>query len=276
MNILDRIRSDKLREVEERRSGQDEDSLKSVCADLPPPRGFASTVLKGRPPEGMRQPGSTLSVIAEIKKASPSVGVIREDFDPVRIACSYAEGGADCVSCLTDEPYFMGSIEYLARIREAVSLPILRKDFMLDTWQVWEARQAGADAILLIAGFVEEDMLRRIRDTAAEAGLDVLVEIHHEDELEMALRLDPDVLGINNRNLRTENFVTDISTTLNLVSRVPRHLALISESGIRNHEDVRKLESTGLDGILVGEHLMKEPDPGRAIRERLGLGHHAS
>jgi len=274
MNILDRIRRDKQSEVENRRSTLDEHSLRQACRDLPPPRGFASAVLGSRSGEVVRQAASRLSVIAEVKKASPSAGVIREDFDPVEVACSYEEGGADCISCLTDAPYFQGSIDYLSRIREAVALPILRKDFILDPWQVWEARHAGADAVLLIAGFVETDVLQRIRDTAAEAELDVLVEIHHEDELDMALELDPDVLGINNRNLRTENFVTNISTTLDLVSRVPGQLALISESGIRNREDVRKFQATRLDGILVGEHLMKEPDPGRAIHEKLGLGLH--
>ena len=273
MNILDRIRRDKQHEVENRRSKLDEHSLRQACHDLPPARGFASAVPGSRSGAASRQAASRLSVIAEVKKASPSVGVIREDFDPVGVSCSYENGGADCISCLTDTPYFQGSIDYLSRIRKAVALPILRKDFILDPWQVWEARHAGADAILLIVGFVETDMLQRIRDTAAEAGLDALVEIHHEDELDTALQLDPDVLGINNRNLRTENFVTNINTTLDLVSRVPGQLALISESGIRNREDVGKFQAARLDGILVGEHLMKEPDPGRAIYEKLGLGH---
>ncbi|HPK01381.1 MAG TPA: indole-3-glycerol phosphate synthase TrpC [Candidatus Sumerlaeota bacterium] len=272
MGILDRIRESKLAEVAAARSRVPEAELRARAAELGPTRGFAAAIRGARPADQPRRPGGTIQVVAEVKKASPSVGVIRPDFDPVAIARAYAAGGAAAISCLTDAPFFQGSLEYLRRIREAVALPLLRKEFMLDPYQVWEARAAGADAILLIAGFVDNSLLADIRAVARAAGLDVLVEIHDADELDAALALDPDVLGINNRNLRDERFDTDLRRTLALAARVPPTQSFISESGIRTAADVERLRAAAIDGILVGEHLMREPDPGAAIRAKLGLG----
>lgn len=271
MDILRRIFEHKRQEVEAAQKSVSIESLRAAAAGLPPARGFARAIRGERPAEVDRTARATLQVIAEVKKASPSVGVIREDFDPVAIARSYEAGGAAAISCLTDEKFFMGSLDYLRRIHAAVQLPILRKEFMLDPYQVWEARAAGADAILLIAGFVSWPEQEALRQAAREAGLDVLMEIHAAEELAPALALAPEVLGINNRNLRTEKLMTDLATTAAIAPQVPARQTLISESGIRTAEDVIQLARLGIDGILVGEHLMREPDPGAAIASRLGL-----
>lgn len=272
MSILETIKAHKLEEVAQAKKRVSEASLREVAAAQPPARGFALAVRGGRPADQPRQPGRLPRVIAEVKKASPSVGVIRPDFDPVAIAQSYEHGGAAAISCLTDEKFFQGSIDYLRRIRAAVGLPVLRKEFMLDPWQVWEARAAGADAILLIAGFVGWPELAELRSAAREAGMDVLVEIHDLEELEGALTLAPDLLGVNNRKLRSADLATDLTVTESIAPHVPPCQGLISESGIRTAQDVRRLAAVGIDGILVGEHLMREADPGAAITTRLGLG----
>lgn len=271
MNILDRILERKREEVAAAKGCLAVEALREAASAMPPARGFAQAVRGGRRADEDRARKSRIQVIAEIKKASPSAGVIREDFDPVAIARSYEAHGAAAISCLTDENFFQGSLDTLRQIRAAVKLPILRKDFMIDPYQVWEARVAGADAILLIAGFVDWADLFSLRLTAREAGLDVLVEIHAAEELEPALAVEPDVLGINNRNLRSEGLVTDLAATFEIAPRVPPRQTLISESGIRTAEDVARLARLGLDGILVGEHLMREPDPGAAIGEKLGI-----
>ncbi len=270
-SILDRIKEHKLGEVAAERMRVTQESLEEVCRRLRPANGFARAIRGGRPFGQPRTPGRTPRVIAEIKKASPSAGVIRADFDPSALAASYQHGGATAISCLTDERFFQGSLSYLRLIRARVALPILRKDFMVDTYQVWEARAAGADAILIIAGMNDFATQQAIRRTAKLVGLDVLVEIHSLDELEEALALRPDILGINNRDLRTEKLITRLETTLQIAPHVPPELTLISESGIREHADIVALEQAGIDGILVGEHLMREPDPGAAIAGRLGI-----
>ena len=272
IGIFTRILMHKREEVARAKEQAPLADLRARALAAPPTRGFAQAIRGARAPDQPRSPGRPLQVIAEVKKASPSVGVIREDFDPVAIALSYEAGGAAAISCLTDERFFQGSLDYLERIRATVDLPLLRKEFMIDPYQVWESRAAGADAILLIAGFVDWTQLGELRQTAREAGLAVLVEIHSADELEPALALEPDVLGINNRNLRSEKFVTDLANTAAIAPRVPPRQTLISESGIRSREDVALLTGLGVDGILVGEHLMREPDPGAAIAQRLGLG----
>jgi indole-3-glycerol phosphate synthase len=271
MNILARILMQKREEVEQARRCVPEEALREAAAAMPPARGFAQAIRGGRPATQDRAPRATLQVIAEVKKASPSVGVIREDFDPVAIARAYEAGGSAAISCLTDEKFFMGSLDYVRQIRAAIALPILRKEFMMDPYQVWEARAAGADAILLIADFVDWEQQRALRQAASEAGLDVLLEIHAAEELEPALALEPDVLGINNRNLRTEKLLTNLATTAEIAPRVPPRQTLISESGIRTRQDVIELAKLGIDGILVGEHLMREPDPGAAIAQKLGI-----
>lgn len=241
-----------------------------------PCRGFARALRGTRSANGERESQSTLRIVAEIKRASPSRGVIREDFDPPAHARSYEAGGAAAISVLTDEKYFQGSLGALIRAREASSLPILRKEFTIDPYQVNEARAAGADAILLIAGLIPWTAQRELRELAAELGLDVLLEIHNAEELDDALALAPDVLGINNRDLRTRDLSTDLSQTEDLIGRVPASQTVISESGIRDRADTLRLARLGVDGILVGERLMREADPGHAIAEKLGVGPHAA
>jgi indole-3-glycerol phosphate synthase len=271
-NILDTIKAVKEEEVAALKGETTMSKLCEAAAGQTRPRGFARAIRAGRAPDAPREPGRPPRVVAEIKRASPSAGVIRQNFDPAAHAIAYEAGGAAALSCLTDRQFFRGSINALRLAREASALPVLRKDFMIDLWQVYEARAAGADAILLIAGMIPWEMQAELRDAARETGMDVLLEIHGEAELEPALALAPDVLGINNRNLRTPDLQTDLSITEELAARVPHSFTLISESGIRAAADVARLAALGIDGILVGEHLMREPDPGRAIFEKLGLG----
>lgn len=271
MTILDEIAAYKRDFVEAARRRVPLDEVRAAVEAAPPTRGFARALRGTRAPDGAREPQATLRVIAEIKRASPSKGVIREDFDPVELARSYTEGGASAVSVLTDEKYFQGSLEALRRVREVTTLPLLRKEFMLDPYQVYEARAAGADAILLIAGMIEWGELRDLRWLARDLGLDVLLEIHNGDELDAALESRPDVLGINNRDLRTREFATSLETTVSLLPRIPPSVTLVSESGIRDRQDTARLAQLGVDAILVGEHLMREPDPGAAIGYKLGI-----
>ncbi len=272
MKIWQAIYETKVREVMAAKTEHSEALLRELCEDLAPARGFARAIRGGRSPKVARLPRPDIQVIAEVKKASPSVGLIRPDFDALAIARSYEAGGAAAISCLTDREYFQGSLDYLRQIHAAVNIPLLRKDFLIDPFQVWEAREAGADAVLLIAGFVDWTTLQTLRDAARQAGLDVLVEIHNEAELGPALELDPDVLGINNRNLRSDGFVTDLATSDALAGKVPPCIPFISESGIRGQSDIDRLAKLGIDGVLVGEHLLREPDPGAAIHNKLGLG----
>lgn len=271
MTILDEIAAYKREFVRASSQAVSLETMRSAADQAPPTRGFARALRGTRSPDGSREPQSTLRIIAEIKRASPSKGIIREDFDPPELARSYTKGGAHAISVLTDEKYFQGSLDALRAVREVTDLPLLRKEFMLDPYQVYEARAAGADAVLLIAGLVEWDVLAQLRGLALSLTLDVLLEIHHADELENALKLQPDVLGINNRDLRTREFATTLDTTEGLIPAVPSELTLISESGIRDREDVNHLALLGVDGILVGEHLMREPDPGAAISTKLGI-----
>jgi indole-3-glycerol phosphate synthase len=203
------------------------------------------------------------AIIAEVKKASPSRGIIREDFDPVGIARSYEAHGAACLSVLTDMKYFQGSDDYLRDIRKAVGLPILRKDFMLDPYQIIEARSLGADCILIIMAMVDDALADALNAAARAMGLAVLPEVHNREELERALRLDSPLLGINNRDLHT--FETSLSTTLDLLSDVPDDRLVITESGIHTSEDVALMTDASVFGFLVGESLMRQPDPGLAL-----------
>jgi indole-3-glycerol phosphate synthase len=229
----------------------------------------------------LRRPGAgPAALIAEVKKASPSAGVIRADFEPVSIARTYAAAGASCLSVLTDEKFFQGSLNYLWEIRQAVSLPLLRKDFIIDERQILEAIEWGADAILLIAALLTDEQLRRFRSLATAAGLAALVEVHDESELDRALAAGADLLGVNNRDLKT--FQTDLATTERLAERLraargstqPRPL-LVAESGIHTRADVERLARCGADAILVGEALMRQGDMARKARELLGTDHPA-
>ncbi|MDD2933551.1 MAG: indole-3-glycerol phosphate synthase TrpC [Methylotenera sp.] len=203
------------------------------------------------------------AVIAEIKKASPSKGIIRADFKPAEIAKSYEQGGAACLSVLTDVDYFQGSAEYLKQARAACKLPVLRKDFMIDAYQVYEARAMGADCILLIAAAIDLAKMRELETIAHSLGMAVLVEVHNGEELDLALQLDTPLLGINNRNLRT--FEVTLDTTLALLARIPAHKIVVTESGIFTNDDVRLMRKNNVHTFLVGEAFMRQPEPGTEL-----------
>jgi len=225
------------------------------------PRGFERAL------RAAAQSGWT-AIIAEVKKGSPSKGVIRPDFDPLDIAITYQENGATCLSVLTDEQFFLGHLRNLALIREQVGLPLLRKDFIFDPYQVYEAAANGADAILLIAAMLDLSALRELKALAGELYLDVLLEVHDERELEMALATDCGLIGINNRSLHT--FVTDLSVTERLARLIPSERLVVAESGINCRADVERLRSAGAGAFLVGESLMREADIGAKLAELLG------
>ncbi len=266
--ILDKILADKRDEVEALHVNVPPEYLMVLAAEAGPPRGFKAAVGAPGGKSEVRSPKSEIALIAEVKKASPSKGLIRPDFDPVSIARRYAETGASAISVLTDEKYFQGKLEYLTDIREVVSLPLLRKDFIIDHMQVYEARAAGADAILLIVAALSAGQLQDLLELTRSLGMDALVEVHTESELQTALEVGADIVGINNRDLRT--FETRLETTLELASSVPPDKILVSESGINTRVDVERLMAAGVDAILVGESLMRVDDPGTKVKELLG------
>ena len=257
-DVLKRILARKQEEVAERRERVSLFELKARIAGAPPLRGFADAV------EAKLQAGLP-AVIAEVKKASPSKGVIRPDFDPAAIARSYEAGGAACLSVLTDIDFFQGSDAYLQQARAACALPVLRKDFIVDAWQLHEARVLGADCVLLIAAALDDVQLAEFAFIADELGMDVLVEVHDLDELERALPVPARLLGINNRNLRS--FGVSLQNTLDLKDMVPTDRVLVTESGILVPSDVALMRSAGVHAFLVGEAFMRQPDPGTALRE---------
>lgn len=255
--VLDRIVARKHQEVAERRRETPESVLESRAAAMPATRGFTAALAR-------RVADGDAGVIAEVKKASPSRGVIRPDFDPVAIAQSYQAGGAACLSVLTDRDYFQGHEDFLQAARAAVTLPVLRKDFMVDPYQVLETRALGADCLLLIVAALTPDRLRALYELAVELGLDVLVEVHDEAELEIALALGPSLVGVNNRNLKT--FETSLDTTYRLRDRVPEGVLLVTESGIHQRGDVEAMRAAGVHAFLVGEAFMRARDPGAALK----------
>jgi indole-3-glycerol phosphate synthase len=206
-------------------------------------------------------------VIAEHKRRSPSRGAIREDLEPAEVARGYEKAGAAALSVLTDEPFFGGRIEHLVAARAATSLPVLRKDFVVDPWQIWEARAAGADAVLLIVAALEDDELSSLLALAGEAGLDALVEVHDRDELDRALGAGARIVGVNNRNLKT--LEVSLDTALSLAPAIPDDVVAVAESGIGTADDIRRLRESGFAGFLIGERLMTAPDPGAALRSLL-------
>lgn len=264
-DVLQRILARKHEEVAARRAAQPLAELAARAADAPPVRGFARAI-------EARIAAGEAAVIAEVKKASPSKGVIRADFRPADIARSYEAGGAACLSVLTDIDFFQGADAYLQQARAACTLPVLRKDFTIDPWQVVEARALGADCILLIVAALDDRQLVELAEHAMSLDMDVLVEVHDIDELERALQVPAPLLGINNRSLRS--FEVSLDTTLALQSAVPRDRRLVTESGIHTADDVARMRSAGVDAFLVGEAFMREPDPGVALRRlfRAGTG----
>ena len=259
MSFLETILADKRREVEARRGFSPLERLQAQARRASPPRGLGAAL--GRESRSPR-------IIAEVKKASPSKGVIRAEFDPLAIALSYEGSGAAAISVLTDEPHFQGRIEHLEAIRRAVRVPVLRKDFLIDPYQVWEARAAGADAILLILAALEDDeVLKGLADLAAELGMDVLWEVHGSDELRRLLSLEPHIVGINNRNLRT--FEVNLETTRALMEEIPEGVVTVSESGFTRREEIDRMRGWGVDAFLIGESLLRAPDPGAALAELL-------
>ncbi len=261
-DALAQICADTLVEVEHRRAGLPLPALeKKLAGRKDVPRSFARALTHS---VGAGKYG----LIAEIKQASPSAGLIREDFDPVALARAYAEAGATCLSVLTDARYFQGSAEHLQQARAAVPLPVLRKDFMLDPWQIYESRLMGADCILIIMAALTDARARELEELARALDMDVLVEVHDRRELDRALGLQTSLIGINNRNLKT--LQTNLDTTAELAPHVPSDRFLIAESGIRTHADVLRLAESGAQCFLVGESLLKQPDVGAATRALLG------
>ncbi|HEY4232217.1 MAG TPA: indole-3-glycerol phosphate synthase TrpC [Lacipirellulaceae bacterium] len=256
--ILDKIVATKRTEVERAKTALPEAELRKRLAAAPPVRDFFAALAVDGP----------IKLIAEVKKASPSAGVIRADFDPVAIAKIYEAHGATCISVLTDEPYFQGRLEYLTQIRAAVGIPVLRKDFILDTHQLIEARVAGADAVLLIAECLDDCNLRKLFNETIELGMTPLVELYEPANLSRVLEAGATLVGVNNRNLHT--FEVDLEHTIRMRRDVPDDCLLVAESGIKTHTDIERLEAAGVDAILVGESLTREPDIGAAVDRLLG------
>jgi indole-3-glycerol phosphate synthase len=256
-DVLDRILARKREELAERRVRMPEAALIEQARTLAPPRGFARALRQ-------RNAAGEAAVIAEVKKASPSKGVLRADFRPADIARSYAAHGAACLSVLTDRDFFQGHEDYLVAARAACNLPVLRKDFTIDAYQVHEARALGADAVLLIVAALDDARLRDLHDLAHSLGMDVLVEVHDQTELDRALATPAELIGINNRNLRT--FDVSLETTRALAPHVPAERLVVTESGIASPADVRGLRASGIHAFLVGETFMRADDPGAALR----------
>jgi indole-3-glycerol phosphate synthase len=255
-DILKRILHRKMEEIKENSQQISLRTLNHLATNSPPPRGFIQSIYAQRQ---LQQP----VIIAEIKKASPSKGILRTNFNPVAIAKSYEENGATCLSVLTDKDFFQGSNEYLQQVRQACMLPILRKDFIIDAYQVYEARAFGADCILLIVAALDDAKLHDLADLAIHLDMDVLVEVHDHEELKRALPLNSYLIGINNRNLRT--FTTHLDTTLNLLPLIPKKHIVVSESGIHTPQDIALLRKAGVHTFLIGEAFMKAEDPGVAL-----------
>ena len=257
-DILKKIILRKQQEIIERKQIKTEDSLIEEAKEALSVRCFVHAMRQ-------RMMADEPAVIAEIKKASPSKGVIRENFDPAEIAKSYQQGGACCLSVLTDVDFFQGSDEYLKQARAACDLPVIRKDFIIDSYQVYEARAMGADCILLIVAVLTDEQILLLHDLAHELGMDVLIEVHDEEELQRVLPLESDLIGINNRNLHT--FETSLATTINLLAQIPDDRIVVTESGIHSIEHIELMREHQVDAFLVGEAFMRADDPGVELKQ---------
>ena len=264
--ILDTIIAYKHRELQERQAVLPLAELIARAKDSLPPRDFIAALQT--PKVGL------VTLIAEVKKASPSAGIIRADFDPVAIAKEYEAAGASCLSVLTDEKFFQGHDDYLATVREAVPLPVIRKDFVVNEWQIYESRALGADAVLLIVAALTPAQIADYQALAHELGMTALVEVHTEAEMEVALGANAKMIGINSRNLNT--FVTDLGAVERLAATVPKEVTLVAESGLKTPADVQRVAQAGAKAILVGETLMRSPDIGAAVRGLMGSTHPAA
>lgn len=260
-NILKEICDVKLQHIEKCKSDTSEADLLKLISAQEAPRGFVESIEN-------RIKNAENALIAEVKKASPSKGLIREDFSAAYIAKSYENAGAACVSVLTDKPYFEGCDEYLKQVKDAISLPVLRKDFMLDEYQILESRAIGADCILLIMAALSDELAKKLETVAFDLGIDVLIEVHNSEELTRALKLKSKLLGINNRNLKTLEI--DLSTTEVLSKMVTKNKIIVSESGIYTNEDILRMNKVGAKTFLVGESLMRQDDIESATKKLLG------
>ena len=256
-NILDKILATKREEIRLTSSYRPIEDLQREVGGAPMVRNFEQAIRN-------KIANGESAVIAEIKKASPSKGVIREQFDPITIAQTYEQNGAACLSVLTDRDYFMGASEYLVAARSATQLPVLRKDFIVDPYQIFEARCMGADCILLIVAALEQSQMLELERVATQLGMSVLVEAHSQEEFERAIQLETSLIGVNNRDLRT--FETSLETTFGLISALPEDRILITESGIHDRADVVLMRERGVFAFLVGEAFMRQPDPGEALK----------
>jgi len=255
--ILNKIIEEKRKELKHSKSSASLKEIRKRIGDAGNNRGFKKSL-----------ENDSINIIAEIKKASPSKGIIREDFNPVEIAEIYQDHGAVAISVLTDKKYFQGDIEYLNQIRKNVSLPLLRKDFIIDEYQLYEAKAFGADAVLLIAAVLDKNQLTEYMELSKEIGLENLVEVHSFKDLEKAMYCEAEIIGINNRDLQT--FEVSLKTTLDMAKEIPENKVIVSESGINSHDDILELQKNGVNAFLIGEALMKEKDIGKKLKELIG------
>ena len=260
-SILDKIVAHKLGEIDAAKSTRPLAEIKPLAEQASPPRDFLAALTQD-------DQANQVSLIAEVKKASPSKGIIREDFSPVEIATAYANSGASCISVLTDEHFFQGKLDYLRDVRAAVEIPVLRKDFILDEYQVYEARAAGADAVLLIAECLTPDRLLRLHELITDLKMTALVELYDSKNIESVLACKPKLVGVNNRDLNT--FEIDLHHSIRVKQSLPDNIAMVSESGIFTSDDVELMSNNDVDAILVGESLMRADDIGQAVKALLG------